>query len=112
MTNEKEQLDSWDGFISGNFLKAVDVDSQEDAYACVGVELVDRDGVGQVRLNLQRNEKDADFDLNKTNAKKLKELGIETPKNVIGKKIYFKKVLVRNPQTNAEVEGLRILKID
>lgn len=113
MINENEkELENWDNFISGTFLKAADVNSQEDAYACIGVEQVDRDGKPQVRLNLQRNEKDANFDLNKTNSVKLKELGMETPKSIIGKKIYFKKALVRNPKTNLEVEGLRIWKID
>lgn len=109
---EKETLESWDGFVSGNFLKAVDVDSENDAYVCVDVEMIDRDEKKQVRLHLQRNEKESEFDLNKTNAKRLKELGVETPKAVIGKKIYFKKVLVRNPKTNAEVESLRIHKVE
>jgi len=108
----ENDMDSWDGFISGDFLKAIDVNSDSDAYACIGVEQIDREGIPQVRLNLQRNEKDANFDLNKTNSKKLKELGVDSPKAVIGKKIYFKKVLVRNPKTNAEVESLRIYKIE
>jgi len=111
MTNEKE-LESWDEFISGDFLKASDVDSEKDAFACVSVETIDRDGKLQIRLNLQRNERDYAFDLNKTNAKKLKELEVKAPKEAIGKKIYFKKVLVRNPKTNVEVDGLRIWKLD
>lgn len=109
---ENEALDSWDEFVSGNFLKAIDVDSEKDAYVCTSVSLAERDGVDQVRLHLQRNEKENDFDLNKTNAKKIKELGIDSPKAVIGKKIYFKKALVRNPKTNAEVESLRIYKVE
>jgi len=108
----ENELDNWNDFISGNFLKAIDVNSQEDAYVCVDIEQVDRDGVAQIRLHLERNEKEADFDLNKTNAKKLKDLGLASPKAVIGKKIYFKKALVRNPKTNAEVESLRIWKVD
>lgn len=110
MENEKE-LESWDDFISGNFLKATDVNSTEDAYAVVDIELAERDDKKNVRLHLQRNEKETEFDLNKTNSKKLKELGIESPKTLVGKKIFFKKALVRNPKTNAEVEGLRIWKI-
>ena len=110
------QLDSWDNFVSGNFLKASDVSSQEDAYVVVNVEIAERkdgDIVKQnVRLHLERNEKETEFDLNKTNAKKIKELGINSPRALIGKKIYFKKALVRNPKTNAEVESLRIYKLD
>lgn len=109
---ENDNLNSWDEFVSGNFLKAIDINSGEDAYVCVDVEQVDRDGQPQIRLHLERNEKESEFDLNKTNAKKLKELGIESPKQTIGKKLYFKKVLVRNPKTNQEVESLRIYKIN
>ena len=106
------QLDSWDNFVSGNFLKAADVNSSEDAYVCIDIQVAQREDKENLRLTLERNEKESEFDLNKTNAKKLKELGINSPKEVIGKKIYFKKVLVRNPKTNLEVESLRISKIE
>jgi len=109
---ENDNLDSWDNFVSGNFLKAADVNGQDDAYVCTSVEVVKRDDKENIRLQLERNEKESEFDLNKTNAKKLKELGVESPKSVIGKKIYFKKALVRNPKTGAEVESLRIYKIE
>lgn len=109
---ENDNLDSWDDFVSGNFLKAVDVNSQADAYVCTEVEQVDRDGSPQIRLHLEREEKESVFDLNKTNAKKLKELGVTSPKSIVGKKIYFKTALVRNPKNNAEVESLRIYKVE
>ena len=109
---ENDKLDSWDEFASGTFLKAADVESPEDAYVCVAVDQIDRDGKLQVRLHLQRNKKDSDFDLNKTNARKLKKLGVESPKAVVGKNIYFLKALARNPSTNKEVESLRISKIE
>jgi hypothetical protein len=116
MENDK-QLDSWDDFLSGNFLKAADVNNQEDAYVVVDVEVATRKEAGKedkqnIRLSLERNEKESEFDLNKTNAKKLKDLGITSPKALIGKKVYFKKALVRNPKTNAEVESLRVWKIE
>ncbi len=109
---ENDSLESWDDFVSGNFLKAADVEDEQDAYACVNVQQILRDEKPQVRLILERAEKESVFDLNKTNARKLKELGMDTPKECIGKKIYFKKVLVRNPTTNLEVDGLRIYKIE
>lgn len=114
--NEKAAIDSWDDFVSGNFLKASDVNSQEDAYVCVDVEATtdgyDESSKPKIRLHLQRNEKESVFDLNKTNAKKVKELGIASPKAIVGKKIFFKKALVRNPTTNLEVESLRIFKVE
>ena len=118
METQKNQLDSWDNFTSGNFLKAADVASENDAYVCTDVEISEvtdnktKEKRQALRLTLQRNEKESELDLNKTNAKKLKDLGIKSPREVIGKKLYFKKALVRNPQTNVEVEGLRIWKIE
>ena len=112
MENEPT-TDSWDGFISGNFLRAIDVQSENDAYVVVDVTLKeDPDKKIKIQLNLQRNELNSDFQLNKTNAKKLKELGIISPKALIGKKVYFRKALVRSPKTNQEVESLRIAKIE
>lgn len=113
MTKDNENLDSWDDFISGQFLKAINVESEKDAFTCTGIDVQEQDD-GRINpvLKLERNGKEYDFGLNKTNAKNLKELGIATPRAVIGKKIYFKKALVRNPKTNTEVEGLRIFRID
>lgn len=110
MTQEKDN-DSWDDYISGNFLKAINVDSENDGFVVVQIENVTEKEIKKIRLNLERNGKEFDFDLNKTNASKLKELGIATPREVIGKVIFFKKALVRNPTTNKEVDGLRIYKI-
>ena len=82
------------------------------AILITGIELIDTEDRNCPRITIERNGKEFEFDLNKTNAKNLKELGIKTPKEVIGKKIYFKKALVRNPKTNQEVEGLRICRIE
>lgn len=110
---DQGSLDSWDDYISGNFLKAVNVDSPEDAFVVTEVSLTkDIDNTSQrVRLHLERNQQEFDFDLNKTNATKVKELGVSAPKDLIGKKIFFKKILTRNPKTQQEVEGLRVTKI-
>lgn len=113
METQKPTNDSWDEYISGNFIKAANIASENDAYVGISTEEVENaDGVKRVRLTLERNEIEWDFDLNKTNAKKCKELGIKTPKELIGKKFYFRKALVRNPKTNQEVESLRIWKIE
>lgn len=115
MENEQDtSLDSWDDFISGNFLKAANVNSEEEEFVVTEVSQgSDPDGQGKrVRLHLERNNQSFDFDVNKTNALKLKELGIASPKGLIGKKLSFKKVLVRNPKTNTEVDGLRIHKVE
>ena len=111
MTNANE-LDSWDDYISGNFLKAVNVENENDVFVCIDVNSIQVDDDSKVRLTLEKKEIEFLFDLNKTNAKKAKDLGIVSPKALIGKKIFFKKALVRDPKKNVEVEGLRIFKIE
>lgn len=110
--NDKEVLDSWDSYVSGNFLKVVNVTSDSDVFVCIAITEEEQDGVKKPRLTVERNGTSWDFDLNKTNAQKCVELGISKPKDLIGKKIFFKKALARNPTTNKEVETLRIFKIE
>jgi len=107
-------LDSWDNYTSGSFLKAINVNSDHDAFVVIGVEEASdpTTKATRVRLNLERNGQEFDFDLNKTNGSKLKSLGVPSPNALIGKKIYFIKALVRDPKKNVEVEGLRISKIE
>lgn len=112
-STENAPLDSWDDFVSGTFLKPINVDSEKDAFVVIAIDVFERnDGTSNPRLTLERNTKEFEFDLNKTNAVFLKNNGIASPKQVVGKKLYFKKALVRNPKTNQEVEGLRISKVE
>lgn len=113
MVNEQDKsLTSWDEFVSGNFLKAINVNSENDAFIVVSLETATIDDRKMLRLNLERNGQNYDFDVNKTNAARLKELGIQSPKELQGKKLFFRKALVRNPTTNKEVEGLRIYRVE
>ena len=110
---KNEQLDSWDDYVSGTFLKPINIDSDKDAFKVVKVSIFNADdGTSRPRLTVERNGKEFDFDLNKINSKFLKNEGIENPNKLLGKKLYFKKALVRNPKTQQEVEGLRISKVD
>ena len=114
MENQKDNLDSWDNFTGNNFLKPIHVVSESQSFICTDIEIVE-DAVTKVprpRITLEFNEIAYEFDLNKTNSSKLKELGVKVPRQLIGKKVYFKKVLVRDPKKNMEVDGLRIHKID
>ncbi len=105
-------LDSWDEYISGNFLKAINVENENDVFVCINISPIQIDDDVRLRLTLEKKEIEYQFDLNKTNAKKAKDLGLATPKAFIGKKLFFKKALVRDPKKNVEVEGLRIFKIE
>lgn len=108
---EQKSVGEWDSYIS-NFLKAVDVTSEDQSFVVVSAEEVDNRDEKTIRLHLETDQIKYAFDLNKTNAVFLKDNGIKHPKEVIEKKLYFKKVNVQNPQTKKEVEGLRICKIE
>ena len=113
--NEQEAgLDAWDEYTSGSFLKAINVTSEDQSFEVTEISnyVDEADSSKRLRLKLKKENLEFDFDLNKTNAGKVKELGITSPKDLKGKKIYFKKVLVRNPKTGMEVEGLRIYKVE
>ncbi len=99
--------DSWDGLLK-NFLKAENLKEQEEAFACVGVNVSGQD----MDLELERDEVKFIFSLNVTNKVFLKDHGINAPKEVIGKKVTLKKVLATNPTTRKEVDSLRICKIE
>jgi hypothetical protein len=81
-------------------------------YVCVDIEIITYKDEAKIRTYLENNAERYIFDLNKTNATKLKELGIKSPKQTIGKILYFKKALARNPDTNKEVDSLRICKVE
>ena len=110
MTNENEQksLDSWDGFLGSSFLKAENVKDGQ-IFICKGLEITDE---GRPRLVLESEKLTWQFDINVTNANLLKDLSIANPKELIGKKIFFRKTTARNPNTNKEVPTLRIDKVE
>ena len=109
---EQKSVGGWESYIN-NFLKADDVKSEEEAFACVNAEEVSFGNETSVRLHLERSPDKFLFDLNKTNAVFLKDdCKIKHPKEIVGKKLYFTKVKVMNPQTKKEVDGLRINKLE
>lgn len=106
------EINSWDSFTGSGFLKAKDVQFETDEYVVTIATVVEDRGETKLRLNLQRNGKDYEFDVNVTNAKFLESAGIKSPAMLFGKKLYFRKVPANNPKTNAQVEGLRIWKVE
>lgn len=108
-----EELKTWEEFIGSPFLKTDDVRDDEHPFVVVGVEKVtNQQNVGVVRLTFESMQKKYVFDLNKTNSVKVRDEGIKTPMDAMGKKFFFKKVLVNNPQTKKEVESLRVTRVE
>jgi hypothetical protein len=105
--------ESWDGFTGANFLKASDVKDEKIGFAVTSVDVFTDDNKEQKpRLTLGSGDNEYRFDLNVTNSNICKELGIKSPKNLLGKKIFFRKINVISPKTKKEVESLRISKIE
>lgn len=105
---ENEQLDNWDGFLGSNFLGAENVENEDQEFVVVGAEM-DRENQRPI-LNLETKEGKEKylFSLNVTNSKFIQEAGINSPKDSIGKKLTFRKVMVQSPKKKQEVESLRI----
>ena len=110
MQEEKANENDWNYFLGGNFLKAEHVKGEDQEFKIVKTETITEDEKKRMRLHLE-SDKEWLFDLNFTNTKFLKD-NLEKPQDVVGKKIYFRKVMVNNPKTKQEVEGLRINKLE
>lgn len=107
MTETKTSKDSWNGLLT-NYLKADNLESQTDVFACVDVKVKDKD----MELELERKEEKFVFSMNVTNKLFLKNNGINAPKEVIGKKLTLEKVKAFNPTLKKEVDSLRIVRLD
>lgn len=109
--NEKNtDLDNWDGFLGSNWLSVDDVKSETDPFVCIGIEL-DTENYRPM-LVLERNEIKQKFSLNVTNANFVKDQGLKSPKELVGKKIYFRKSMAFSPSAKKDVPTLRIAKIE
>ena len=110
---EKEnqnKLDSWDGFLGSAFLSVDDVKSEQDAFVCIGVEMDNENQ--RPSLILEHNSVKQKYSLNVTNANFVKDAGITSPKEIVGKKLYFRKSMAFSPTAKKDVQTLRILKIE
>jgi ABC-type tungstate transport system permease subunit len=113
-TNMEKNTNSWDDFCGSNFLKVTNVANEKDAFVIVGVEVFkdEKENSAKPRLTLEKAGESFLFDLNVTNSNFCKNKGINSPKALVGKKMFFKKVLVNSPKTKKEVESLRVCDIE
>ena len=95
----------------GSFLKAANVLNDTEQFEVTDIAEVKEDDRTALRVSLKKGEAEFDFDLNQTNIKFLVSKGYVEAESIKGHKLCFKKVLVRNPKTNMEVEGLRICDV-
>jgi len=103
---------SWDGLVT-DYLKPSDLKESVGKLVCHDVEVGEKDGKPFMKIDVTTpNGLDKVWDLNKTNRSKLQELEVKSPKELIGKTIWYRVVLATNPTTKKEVDALRISKIE
>jgi len=104
--------ESWDGFID-NYLKAEHVKAWPCKVFCAfSNSSLSRDDKPQLICDVQYDGQKFKWDCNKTNMKKLRDLGIKNPKELQNKSIFFDKIRVQNPSTGKTVDSLEVVKIE
>lgn len=101
-----EKTDNWAAF-GNEYLKAIEVESNDDEYAIVNVSSQEEDGKTTLILHVQREEVEKKFGCNKTNLQAI-QLECNTPKEAIGRTVTFNKVDTQTPK-GEPVKGLRIV---
>ena len=109
MSEEQMSTDSWDGLL-GNYLKAEDVKEKEGKFPIIGVRAFSDEGEVKVQLDVEVGSFKKIWDLNMTNRTACKASGF-TPKEMIGKFVYWEKSKAMNPSLKKEVPVLRVVKV-
>ena len=113
MNNANGNLTSWDKFSGNAFIKSSDIANENDPVVVIGCnEITNKEGKQKIQWTLEKAGKQFKKDLISADIKACKQFNISSPLDTIGKKVYFRKVLVTSPKTKTEVESLRISKIE
>jgi len=112
--NKNEELGGWADFNDSDFLSPERVRDNKHAFAVVDVEKETHENHTKLILILETDKGTLKrkFSLNKTNGRFLEAAGIKSPKDAIGKVIYFEKIKVTNPTTKQIVDSLLIHKAE
>lgn len=110
--NAQPGLENWDDF-RGKWFRADFVKTYPAVVVFTTVKgEFDSEGDAHLIYELQFDGKKLKWEPNKTNIEIMKKLEIISPRAIIGKKVTFVKIKVRNPQTKQMVDSLIIDKIE
>jgi len=111
MTNEPD-LESFEDF-SGQFIKVEFITAFPVCFIPLQVrgEYDDKDKA-QLIYTGEIQGKKKDWSVNKTNMQIIKDFGIKKPKELIGKKVWFKQVMNYSPAAQKKVPSLEIEKVE
>lgn len=110
--NEQPNLESWDDF-SGKFVKAEFIKTWPALFIPISVRAnFDDEENPHIIYTGEIEKKKKDWEPNNTNKEILRSLGLPSPKALIGKKVYFKKVMNFNPTIKKRVPSIEIDRIE
>ena len=104
--------DSWDGFVE-TFFKPEYLKKVPDSVFIAFVRTDTKpDGKARLLYNVQYEGQKFVWDVNKTNMRILRKLGIDKPKDLVEKQVWFQTTRVRNPTTNQMVDSLIVDRVE
>ena len=112
MNETQPDLENWDDFL-GSWFKAEFVKTWPAVTVFMGVKgQFDAEDNAHLIYDIEYSGKKLKWEPNKTNIQILKEAGLTSPKALIGKKVYFKKVMNFNPQIKKKVPSFEVERIE
>lgn len=113
-TNEelKTPQNDWVEF-AGDFLKAEHIKEWPVSLVVVDVKMeFDKDQNARLFMDTEYKNRKWRIEINKTNQKIIISNKVETPMALIGKKLTFGKIMVRNPSTNTQVPSFLLESVE
>lgn len=109
---ETPTTSSWDGLID-SYLKASEL--KTEPFKCFVKNAsagLNEKGKAQLILDVQAEGGRYKWDVNITNMRALKVLGVKTPVELLNHNVIFEKVKVQNPKTKEFVDSLHVIKVE
>lgn len=110
MEQNKPNLDDWADF-SGDYIKCDIVKEWPFIVVPIAVDGVVEDGKIKLYITIEYKGRSWKMGLNKTNQGVIRSAGL-APSAIVGKKLTFEKMKVRDPIKNTMVDGFILSKIE
>ena len=112
MNETQPNMENWDDFL-GKWIKPDMVKTWPALFIPISVSgHIDEEDNAHIIYTGEFLDKKKQWEPNKTNIEILRSFNLSSPKALIGKKVYFKKVMNFNPQLKKKVPSLEIEKIE
>ena len=110
--NNEPNTDDWDSLMD-TFLKAIHFTTWPGkAFISAAEAGTSPRGKPQLICDARTEKGKFKWDVNVTNMRKLQELGVKAPKDLLNHNVYFNKIRVKNPSTQQMVDSLEVSKVE